>query len=135
MVSASVQRAVVSATINSVLVEILLYGTLHSIHGRILLSNVCIIGNVPSGMYAAVYTGTVYIYSKNKYIALTLTAKIWINSVKKVTDKLLHCCIHHKFIHSPCHQTDLQLDDCNRNHVNKYQASKPSRHFVLVYRL
>ncbi len=104
MVSVAVQQAVVGATMNSILIEILLYGMLHSTYRRILLSNVyhrkCTIRNVCS-----IYAGTVYIYCENKNIVLmlTTTTKIGIDSVKEVPYKLVYCCIHHKFIHYPCH--------------------------------
>ncbi len=79
----------------------------YAVHIDAYCSLMCTIETVPSGMYAAVYTGTVYIYCKNKNIVLMLTAKIWIDSVKEVPYKLVYCCIHLKFIHYPCHQIGL----------------------------
>ena len=64
MVSTSVKRAVVSAAVNSVLIEILLYGQYEILYLHIYFPLIF----VSSGIYAAVYAGTMYIYCENDNI-------------------------------------------------------------------
>ena len=64
MVSTSVKRAVVSAAVNSVLIEILLYGKYEILYIHIYFPLIF----VSLGIYSAFYAGTMYIYCENDNI-------------------------------------------------------------------
>ena len=71
------------------------------------IPNVRLYMHESSGIYAAVYLGTLYIYCKNSEHWSMLAAHILNTSVKEVRDKLFHSCIYHKLIHSELHQINL----------------------------
>ena len=107
MVSTSIQRAVVSTAFTTNLLETLLYGML-------IISNIKMINyplmRVCSGIYAAFYAGTLYLYCNNGEHWSRLFADILNTSFKEIPEELLHSFIYHMLIHSEWWQNNLQLD-------------------------